>query len=39
MTDVFEMFQRATGMFDPPLPVPDDASLQTKLLAAMGRRA
>jgi len=28
-----------TGMFDPPVPVPDDAPLQTKLLALFGRRA
>ncbi len=28
-----------TGMFTPPVPVPDDAPLQTKLLALFGRRA
>lgn len=28
-----------TGMFKPPVPVPDDAPLQTKLLALFGRRA
>jgi uncharacterized protein (TIGR03086 family) len=28
-----------TGMFAPPVPVPDDAPLQTKLLALFGRRA
>ena len=28
-----------TGLFAPPVPVPDDASLQTKLLAIFGRRA
>ena len=28
-----------SGMFDAPIVVPDDASPQTKLLAAMGRRA
>jgi uncharacterized protein (TIGR03086 family) len=28
-----------TGMFKPPVPVPDDASLHTKLLALFGRRA
>jgi len=27
-----------TGMFAPPVPVPDDAPLQTKLLAIFGRR-
>jgi uncharacterized protein (TIGR03086 family) len=28
-----------TGLFKPPVPVPDDAPLQTKLLALFGRRA
>jgi uncharacterized protein (TIGR03086 family) len=28
-----------TGLFAPPVPVPDDAPLQTKLLAIFGRRA
>ena len=28
-----------TGLFAPPVPVPDDAPLQTKLLALFGRRA
>jgi hypothetical protein len=28
-----------TGMFKPPVPVPDDAPLQTKLLALFGRHA
>ena len=28
-----------TGLFKPPVPVPDDAPLQTKLLAIFGRRA
>jgi conserved hypothetical protein TIGR03086 len=28
-----------TGLFAPPVPVPDDASLPTKLLAIFGRRA
>jgi uncharacterized protein (TIGR03086 family) len=28
-----------TGMFAPPVPVPDDAPLQTKLLALFGRKA
>jgi hypothetical protein len=28
-----------TGMFKPPVPVPDDAPLRTKLLAIFGRRA
>jgi uncharacterized protein (TIGR03086 family) len=28
-----------TGMFKPPVPVPDDAPLQTRLLALFGRRA
>ncbi|MFI5053228.1 MAG: TIGR03086 family metal-binding protein [Acidimicrobiia bacterium] len=28
-----------TGLFAPPVPVPEDASLQTKLLAIFGRRA
>lgn len=28
-----------TGMFAPPVPVPDDAPVQTKLLAIFGRRA
>src|SRR5436190_8946676 len=28
-----------TGLFAPPVPVPDDVSLQTKLLALFGRRA
>ena len=28
-----------TGMFAPPVPVPDDAPLQTKLLALFGRQA
>ncbi|MFE6869339.1 TIGR03086 family metal-binding protein [Kitasatospora sp. NPDC057692] len=27
-----------TGLFDPPLPVPDDASPQTRMLALTGRR-
>jgi uncharacterized protein (TIGR03086 family) len=30
---------QATGMFKAPVPVPDDAPLQTKLLALFGRRA
>jgi uncharacterized protein (TIGR03086 family) len=29
---------QATGMFAPPVPVPDDAAPQTKLLAIFGRR-
>ena len=28
-----------TGLFKPPVPVPDDSALQTKLLALFGRRA
>jgi uncharacterized protein (TIGR03086 family) len=28
-----------TGLFAPPVPVPDDAPLQTKMLALFGRRA
>ena len=28
-----------TGLFAPPVPVPEDATLQTKLLAIFGRRA
>ena len=28
-----------TGLFDPPVPVSDDAALQTRLLALFGRRA
>ena len=28
-----------SGMFKPPVPVPDDAPLQTRLLALFGRRA
>lgn len=30
---------QASGLFAPPVPVPDDADLQTRLLALVGRRA
>jgi uncharacterized protein (TIGR03086 family) len=30
---------QASGLFDPPVPVPDDADAQTRLLAALGRRS